>query len=256
METHAADPRTWMLTEYAVRKKKNPSLSLRGFARYLGIPASRLSEVFSGKREMTPGMGVKIAARLAYDPETKKKFLATISSDKKSATDQVDIPEFQQLTVDAFCVISDWYHFALLSLIETADFDSEPSVIAKRLGISVSEVRLALERLERLSLIEATKNSWRRTANNLTTTHDVRSTALRHGHRQLLEKSIDALEDVEIEQRDITSMTMAIDPKKLPEAKKMITDFRRKLCGFLEKGKQSEVYALCIQLVPLTKELK
>ena len=59
-----------------------------------------------------------------------------------------------------------------------------------------------------------------------------------------------------MELRDFTSMTMAIDPEKLTEAKKKIREFRRGLSEFLEAGKKEEVYRLNIQLVPVTKRGK
>jgi hypothetical protein len=49
-------------------------------------------------------------------------------------------------------------------------------------------------------------------------------------------------------------MTMAIDPKKLPQAKERIRDFRRGLSEFLESGNRSEVYRINIQLMPVTKK--
>lgn len=228
---------------------------MRSFARYLKVPASRLSEIFSGKRSITLSAAEKIADRLGYDPKTRHKFLKCVETTKTNGLPlgaEVDQIEFQQLSADAFCVISDWYHFAILSLIETSDFQPMPGWIAKRLGISATESRLALSRLERLGLIEKRENNWVKTGNNLTTTHEVRSPALRSGHRQLLEKSIEALESADLDRRDITSMIVAIDPRKIKQAKKLITQFRRGLCEFLEKDPRKEVYALGIQLIPLS----
>ena len=47
---------------------------------------------------------------------------------------------------------------------------------------------------------------------------------------------------------------MAIDPNLIPEAQKMISDFRRKLCAFLEQGNRTEVYAFAPSLFRLTKK--
>ena len=67
-----------------------------------------------------------------------------------------------------------------------------------------------------------------------------------------IKQSIDALFAVPVESRDITSMTMAIDKNKIPEAKRKIKQFRRNLCQFLESGEKNEVYNLNVQLIPLT----
>jgi uncharacterized protein (TIGR02147 family) len=80
--------------------------------------------------------------------------------------------------------------------------------------------------------------------------------ALRKNQRQLLEKAIDSLENDPIELRSMTSMTTAIDPRRIPEAKEMIRHFNRTLCAFLEGGNRTQVYNLGIALYPLQKTKK
>ena len=82
------------------------------------------------------------------------------------------------------------------------------------------------------------------------------SQALRISHRQSIEQALLALNEIPIELRDITSITMAIDLKRLPLAKKIIKEFRLKMSDVLEKGDQSEVYNLNIQLLPVSRRSK
>jgi uncharacterized protein (TIGR02147 family) len=76
---------------------------------------------------------------------------------------------------------------------------------------------------------------------------------LKRRQKQILEKALEALENDPIETRSMTGMTMAIDPSKIPEAKKLISEFNRKMSKFLETGKKSEVYELQISLFSLQK---
>jgi len=78
--------------------------------------------------------------------------------------------------------------------------------------------------------------------------------ALRKHQRQSLEKALHSLENDPIEARSMTSMTMAIDPARLPEAKRLIEDFTQKLSQFLENGQSTSVYQLGIALFPLQKK--
>jgi uncharacterized protein (TIGR02147 family) len=172
-----------------------------------------------------------------------------ISAEAESSAPE---PEYHQLTTDAFHALADWHHFAILSLMDTASFKPEAKWIARRLGISVIEARTGIDRLKRLDLITEKGGKLKRTAAHLTTTHDVSSAALKLSHHQALEQADRALEDVALELRDITSMTMAIDVGKIQEAKKLIKDFRRKLSVYLESGKRTEVYNLNVQLIPLS----
>lgn len=91
---------------------------------------------------------------------------------------------------------------------------------------------------------------------NLTANYGAPNSALRKLARQLLQKAIDSLESQSMDERDVTHVTMAIDPSRLPEAKKMIAKFRRDLCAFLEQGRRTEVYAFSPALFRISKKQK
>ena len=60
-----------------------------------------------------------------------------------------------------------------------------------------------------------------------------------------------ALEEIQVEWREFGVMTMALDPKKLPQAKKMIRQFRQQIAALCESGKPKLVYHFCTQLFPV-----
>lgn len=68
------DPIEFLKDQFLSRREKNPSYSLRAFASKLGIPAGRLSELFSRKRKLTKATAKKIAERLELDPTEATKF--------------------------------------------------------------------------------------------------------------------------------------------------------------------------------------
>lgn len=237
----------FLAKEYQRRKKKNPRYSLRAYASSLGISSGRLSEFMSGKRQ--PGLSTieKFIDLMATSEEARMKLRREFVAPKR----QTLVKE------DQLRLIKDWYHVAILSLMEIDDFHPDPAWIAKRLGITSQETQKALDRLIRVGLIEVDKSSgherWHLSQASTTTTHDVPSSALRESHRQTLVQTMRALEEVSVEMRDITSLTMAIDIDKIPQAKKEIRIFRRKLCRLLESGQKKEVFNLNIQLVPVTR---
>ncbi len=253
MDLVETSPQTWLQSEFRARKQKNASYSLRRMAQQLDLPSGRLSEILSGRRKLTRQLGEKICERLGYSPEKRQRFLATIDGQRAEDGDYREA-NFLQLSTDAFNVLADWHHYAILSLMELEDFDPAPLAIAARLGISSVEARSSLEAMKRLGLLKVDGGRLVKTTNNITTTRDISSAALRLSHKQNLELAAAALDDVAVELRDVTSMTMAVDIAKLPEAKAMIRRFRRKLSNFMESGKKNEVYNLTIQLIPLTKK--
>jgi uncharacterized protein (TIGR02147 family) len=257
-----SDAIDWLRAEYNQRKARNPQYSLRAFAQYLKIPPGPLSEILAKKRKLTPKLGRHLATRLSFSSEEKNSFLKLIQKTRDSqkvisaltAASQEPCP-YRQLDADTFALIADWYHYGILSLMETKSFRQDPKWIAERLGISVVEVRTALDRLLRLGLIRQEGELLKPTRNNATS-DDVPSTALRKFHRQGLEQAMRALEEVPVTERDITSMTMAVDPSQLPLAKSTLKKLRRHIAELLETGQQTEVYRLSIQLIPITKKEK
>ncbi len=255
-----SDFRLYLQTELLRRCKTNPKYSLRAFARALALEPAFLSKLLHGKRGITINVMRNIASRLALAPSEVKKFEDAILL-KKSSKRQTRLPaspetQFQQLALDHFQMIADWYHYAILELVSVEGFESSPRYIARMLGISVNEANAAIERLLRLEYLElAADGSWtNHSGNNTTLGNDFTATAFRKLQKQVLEMALVALEEVPIEQRDQTSMTMAIDSAQLPEAKKMIKEFRRSFCDVLQKSTHRDsVYHLGVSLYPVTR---
>jgi uncharacterized protein (TIGR02147 family) len=110
----------------------------------------------------------------------------------------------------------------------------------------------ALDRLERLKLIKYQNDRYIRTQNKVCTPSDIPNEAIKKYHRQNINRALEALDNINFDERDITSIIMPIEKAKLAEAKKMIRNFRREMSLFLEakEGGGDQVYSLNIQLFP------
>ncbi len=243
-------PHQWLSTELTEKKTTNPRYSLRMMAKRIGLSPGRLSEFISGKRPITRKQAEKIADRLSFGFEKRNAFLSSVDFDVPSGSSSD--AQFRKLSSDAFNVVAEWYHFAILSLMDLDDFKMSPIWIGQRLGISKKVAEAAIERLQSVGLIEKSGKVWVKREAQHTTTHDVPSAALRISHRQSLQQSINALDEVPVDLRDITSITMAVDLKTIPIVKNMIKVFRRKVAAAMETGDKTEVYNLNIQLIPVT----
>lgn len=253
--------------EFEAKLAKNAQYSLRAFARDLNMTPQMLSAVFNRKKDLSFDSAVEVAGRLGLDPNRTQDFLDAIilascntASAKKVIHQRIEDRNqapggFKPLTLEMFKAISDWYHLAILELVTTKDFKSDPRWIATRLGISVFEVKEAIARLITLELLEEQSGVLRRTEFNVSALSDIPAAALREHAKQIFNKGLVALDEQSQSERDVTSMTMAIDPTLLPEAKKMILQFRRKLCKFLESGSKTEVYVFSPALFRLTNKM-
>jgi uncharacterized protein (TIGR02147 family) len=259
MRTEArVDFRTVLRGELLKRVKTDPRFSLRAFAGQLGVSAATLSGVLNGKRILSIKKAAKIAEELGLTPSEAKSFIQNVAlaQDPKRQEATVDRQEMKQLTADAFSAIADWYHYAITELTFLKGKRLEPKWIARELGCTFMEASEALERLKRLGILVERNGRYVKAERNLTTGSDCVSAAMRRLHIQLLEKAKQSLLMDPIDRRDFTSMTMAVDSSKLREAKNRIKIFRRELCAFLEDGKRDRIYALTLNLFPLSGSRK
>lgn len=232
---------------YEEKKSKNPRLSLRRYASLLGLSPSFLSEIFSGKSQISiRKMNVLLESKHLNRElvlRFQNFFPATFRPKKYSI-----------LKEDTYELISSWIYFALLSLFETKEFTLQPSWIAKRLNISERQVHKALHLLVKLGLLKHDENfNLAPSQESFASSDEVSSKAVQKAHQDSLRLAEKKLQTVDVEFRDFTGITMAIDPRKIPEAKQKIRIFRDELCSFLESGEKTEVFRLCIQLFPLTQ---
>ena len=233
---------------------KNPSFSLRAFARRLNLSPSALSEILKGKRRVSKKLANRVVSNLCLNPEEARSLLCLFPEKplRREMTSHYQTP-YVQLSMDQFHLIAEWYHFAILSLAETTDFRDDCSWIARRLNLRVQEAQGALERLERLQLLKRDVDGrLRPTGLEYGTSDDVRDVSVRKAHAHNLELAKRSLDEDSVTVRDFTATTMAIDISKLPVAKKMIREFHDKLCAYLETGPKKEVYKLSVQFIPLS----
>ena len=247
------DFRQYLLEELAKRCTKNPKYSLRAFAKTLYIHPATLSHYLRKKRDLPVSQQLDIAMKLGIDSHFIQALIYNYSK-TKILTSQV--LNFDSLSLDQFSMISDWYHFAILELIQIQNFKENPRWIAKVLGVSVNEIHAAVERLFRLGMIVKNKSGkWiLNKTHNSTVSHNITTPALKKLQKQFLELALRSLEETPYELRDQSGMTLSINVEDLPEVKNKIKKFRRELCEYLEKKKvRNSVYQLSISFFPLVK---
>lgn len=240
---------------YLKRVEKNPHFSIRSLAKFLGVSHSLLSMILSGKRTISKEMVRTILARLQLTEKQKQLILA--ENNLVTAKTALAI-EYNKLSLDQFATISEWQHYAILSLLEIPDFKMDFQWIAKRLNISPLLAKTSATRLVRLRMIEKDKEGrWKQTQRPIVVENKISTTATKGFQSQLLKKAHESLQNDPIEIRDHSSITFAMNPRNMPMAIEKIREFRRKLCKELEDiGNPEEVYNLCVQLYPVSRRSK
>ena len=243
--------------ELASRLARNPRYSMRAFALALEVPVSTLSRALAGKRSLSPAVAHRIAEGLCLSPRERGLFFESLSVKVASSTAPAfpGDPSVTALDEESFQSVADWQHYAILEMTYLRKFRADPVWIAQRLGISTLEAGLAIERLQRVGLLEVVGKKWRKTQRTIWANRGGASTnaALRRYQQQCLKKAVEAVDELPFERRTSSAMTMPIDPAKLPLARRLIEEFSVELCRTLATGAMTDVFQLTINFHSLFK---
>ncbi|MGE3611172.1 MAG: TIGR02147 family protein [Bacteriovoracaceae bacterium] len=260
--------KTFLKTTLAEKIAKNPSYSLRSFAQQLGVSHAALSQVFKGEKNFSFERAMDIATKLNLKDKEREYFCLLVqyeAAKKIEVRSEIrerlnrlrPVGEVQDLNLDIFKVISDWYHFAILALIRL-DKPLPPEFIADQLGISSIEAEAAIERLDRLNLIEKLgDHRYIRTKNRILAQSDTSNSALNKFNKQMLMKSLESIEEQNSEERITGSETFILSPEKFSEAKRLTYEYLDKfdeLSADGRKGEEGEVYHVHVNCFKLTKK--
>ena len=139
------------------RCQKNPNYSLRSFARALDVSSSALSAMLNGKRTITLSSIDRLGTAIGLEPKDINRYKLAARQNKFGlGAELASQEEFQQITLDTYAIISDWYHYAILELIRVKNFEPDVAWVCKSLGITKSEANIAIERLQRTGFLEIT----------------------------------------------------------------------------------------------------
>ncbi|EQC45545.1 TIGR02147 family protein [Bacteriovorax sp. Seq25_V] len=246
------------------RKKRNHLYSLRSFAKSLDISADSFSRILNNKRPLTLDRALSWKDKLNLMDDTYVDFIESVKNYQyqrldethKKARQLTERYDYHLLQLDQFELISNWYHIVILNLTELSEFESSPEWIAKKLGIDVDDTIDAINRLKRLGLLVEDNGKILRTLQRIETPTDTPSQAIRKYHQDNIERALYSLNNDIVELRDISSITMPLDPANLEEAKKRIKIFRKEMSEFLQTGSGQQVYSLNVQLFPQTRDFQ
>lgn len=177
-DEHNLGFRLLLQDEFSRRCRINPRYSVRAFARQLDLDSSTLSQILSGKRNLSGKQIKKLSEKSGIRPPAT-----------------ADVPDFDLLALDSFSVISDWYHYAILDLTCLKSFKNNPKWIAAKLSISEPEARQAVERLIRLGMLKTAGGKLVKAKRFYTNySEGVTSAAHREYQRQVIKKALEAID--------------------------------------------------------------
>ncbi len=227
-------------------KANNPRFSSRSFAQRLGISSGALSEILKGTRKVSPKLATKLAERLSLDPIASAHFTG-----QDLAVDSVRETEYLKLSDDQFHLISEWPHFAVLNLVQSRRSIHKISWFAEQLNLPLRQVQDIFDRLLRLKMLKFEKKKYVRCQTAVKTSDDVMNLSIRKSNMEDLELIRDHLNNLDVSERDLTSITMLIDPKRMSEFKKWVRKAEDQFAQKFQSHDATTAFRLTIALYPL-----
>ena len=240
---------------FDMARDKNPKFSMRAFSNKLGIGSGDLSQILSGKRVVSIKKANALLDKMRASDDVYEKIFYSNHLDFSSTfnSEFKDFSEYQVLNQNlSKVVLEDDLCLKILSLFETEDFRFDSSWMAERLNVSVARVEELVQSSEfEKSISQAQLNQF--VKNYFKTTDSKKSESIRKYHKSSLEEAILKVDDLETEERDITSCVFACNPDNYEEAKKLIRSFHHQFMAVMCSGPKQEVYKLNIQFYPCTE---
>lgn len=236
--------RTFLKDAYSDLKGRQRGFSYRWFSRKAGLSSPNfLKLVIDGKRNLSARTAASFAQALGLNTSESAFFRelvdfeqADTSAEKNRAWERLSTYQghrkVRALERHQFEYLSRWWYPAIRELAACPGFREDPEWIARTLrpAITPAQAKAALELLTTLGFLERGPDGTLRQGEPLLSTGpEVKSLAVGNFHRQMLQRSADAIELFARGERDISALTVAVSPAGFALFKEKIAALRAEL---------------------------
>ncbi|HNY31946.1 MAG TPA: TIGR02147 family protein [Fibrobacteria bacterium] len=259
------DYREFLKDFYESKKAEFPLFSYRVMAQHVGMDASNLFRVLQKDLHLPARCVpqvleyVELSGRaaeyfqilLAY-ARTKAKKEKQLILEKALALRDV---QRKILEVEELSFLRDWWVVATRCLIEVLDGRANPEVMGDRFRpkVPAAEIRKALEQLHQLGLVKKV-SSGRLTLTDahLTAGGESHAAAVKSYQKQVLDLAKDSLDRFDREQRDVSTLALAVDEDAFQDIRVMLRECRRQIQKRVEDSQRPDrVMQLSMAFHPL-----
>ena len=252
---------------YAEKKKAKATFSYRYMAGKVGLHATHLMRVFQKQRHLVEESIGPFITLCGFNDREAAYFAALVAYNKSRSDQQKRLAwerllksmsvETRALAADQYELFQHWYYGAVRVLLSFHAFRGDFQDLGSRLSppISATEARKAVRLLEKLGLIAKQEDgAYKLSDQFISTDGGWKTLAVRQFQKETLRLAGESLERHEKGERDISTVTVAVSRKQLPELKERIAEFRKSLLGMVKESPDyDEVYQFNVQLFPLTR---
>ncbi|MDA8792709.1 TIGR02147 family protein [Bacteriovoracaceae bacterium] len=255
--------------KYLEKKKKNPSFSIRSWAKQLGLNShGNLQQIINGKRT-SPKKFVPLFGKSFELHEKEIEYLDTLIDLEKSKTsDQREIfrkkieamrPSHSRITaheMNSDLLLKDPLYIIIRTMLEREDFILDLDWIKSKIRLDVTneQIEMTIKKLVELGLAEFKEGTLVKTYRHVKNKIDIPSDIGREFHRNMAEFAGREIHLQDMNNREYSSFCFNIRPESMEKAKEKI---RRFVVDFMEEfeaaqNTSSETYHLNVQFFSST----
>jgi uncharacterized protein (TIGR02147 family) len=265
------DYREFLREYYSDRKSRSPAFSYQVFAVKAGFRSKTLlHQIIDGKRNISSDALFKIADALDLKGKAFHYFKDLVAYNQARNLKEKDFyfaklaeygkrKEATLLMKDQYEFYSRWYYNSLRELLPLAPFGDDFEKVGQALkpAITARQARQAVQVLERLGLIRKVEGRYEQAAKAITSGDEVQRQAVQNFHLQNLILAGESLDTCPGEERDVSSLIVALSPEAFDTIKAEIKRFRKKIAEIADHSADpNRVYHVNFQLFPVSRDLR
>lgn len=263
------DYRAFLKDWYKHEKHSRRSFSYRTFAKKAGFKTSNfMMLVMKGKRNLTEASLTKMIKGLDLNKQ-EQEFFRSLVFFNQAKTHKDKNYYYQRLSQSKkfrllksiekkeYEYYSKWYYPVVRELVVSKNFDGTPEWLCQRIRptISSQQAKKSIQLLESLEFIKKIgPNKWKQMNTILSTGPALKSVVVHNYHKTLLNLTLDVMDRLTMEHRDVSAMTLGIKRENLGELRSKIRQFRQEILKMVSTDTEpEEVVQLQIQFFPVTQ---
>lgn len=259
-----SDYKEILLSEFQNRLKKEARYSMRAFSRDLGLRSAAMNDVLAGRYGLSAKTATVMAEKIGLSGEESLYFVSLVEMKHGRSFAVRDLAEkrvrklrgfksrYEFLETETLDLFSHWFQPAILELITIFEGKITEKSVAKSLGLSTGEAREGLENLQRIGLISKRKDLYVRITDFVSGESSTPHHTIRDYHRQVMMRSLAALETQPIQKRKFLTTVFSCDSSAIAQCRADLDLLHDQVVEKYQTEKEADsVYVLALQLVRL-----
>lgn len=262
------DYQKYMRDFYEQEKRHKPHISFRYLGNRMDLDPGFLLKVIQGKHHLAKRSVESVCRFFKFSEKESRYFDVLVSYGKAKTNSDIKLYFERLMTLrgantkpvqaSQYAFYQKWYHSAIHALLSIYEFRGGFKKLGSLLtpSITARQAQESIRLLMKIGLVTRGEDGiYHPTDDFVTTGEKWQSAAIREYQKETIKLSTQALDLHPKEIRDISTVTVALSQRDLPEIREKIRQLRQSILSHEHDNKPDTVFQVNIQLIPLSNPL-